>query len=113
MGSGKPLREFLFNDDLATGIYYILKSSQKKILKATNNNFPIFNIGSGENISIKNLSLLIKKIVKFKGNIHFDRNYPDGTFKKNLNSSRIKKLGWKPKVKLKKGLKKVISTRLS
>ena len=113
LGSGKPMREFLFNDDLATGIYYILKSSQKKILKATNNNFPIFNIGSGENISIKNLSLLIKKIVKFKGNIHFDRNYPDGTYKKNLNSNRIKKLGWKPKVNLKKGLKKVISTRLS
>ena len=113
LGSGKPMREFLFNDDLANGIYHILKSPQKKILKATNNNFPIFNIGSGENISIKNLSLLIKKIVKFKGNIYFDRNYPDGTFKKNLNSSRIKKLGWKPKVNLKRGLKKVISTRLN
>jgi len=112
LGTGKPLREFLFNEDLAEAVYCILNSSKKNIIQASSKRFPILNVGSGENISIKNLSEIIKKYVKFKGRIFFNSRYPDGTMKKNLNSNKIKKLGWKPKVNLKKGLKEVIKSRL-
>ena len=61
-GSGKPLREFLFNDDLSEAILLLLKTSKRKILKISNNSFPIFNIGTGKNISIRNLAQLIKKL---------------------------------------------------
>ena len=112
LGTGKPLREFLFNDDLAEAIYLLLKSTKKKIMKASGKKFPIFNVGYGENISIKALSKIIKKYVKFKGEIFFNNKYPDGTMKKNLNSKKIKKLGWIPKTKLKNGLLKVIKSKL-
>ena len=110
-GSGKPLREFMFNDDLSEAIHLILKSSKKKILKITKNDFPILNIGTGKNISIKNLAKLIKKIVNFKGKIKFNRSYPDGTLKKNLNSDRIKLLGWSPKIKLEDGIKIILNQK--
>ena len=112
LGSGKPLREFLINDDLAEAIYLLLKSSKNKIMKASGKKFPIFNVGSGENISIKALSKIIKKYVNFEGEIFFNKKYPDGTMKKNLNSNKIKKLGWKPKINLKKGLSKIIKSKL-
>ena len=110
-GSGKPLREFMFNDDLSEAIHLILKSSKKKILKVTKNDFPIFNVGTGKNISIKNLAKLIKKIVNYKGQIKFNRSYPDGTRKKNLNSSRIKLLGWSPKIKLEDGIRTILNQK--
>ena len=112
LGTGKPLREFLFNDDLAEAIYLLLKSTKNKIMQASGKKFPIFNVGYGENISIKALSQIIKKYVKFKGGIFFNKKYPDGTMKKNLNSKKIKKLGWIPKTKLKNGLLKVIKSKL-
>ena len=106
-GSGRPRREFLFVDDLANAIFYLLKLSDKKLLNI-NKNFPIFNIGSGEEISIKDLAYKIKKICKFEGKIFFDKSFPDGTLRKNLDSSRIKKTGWRPKIKLNQGLVKVL-----
>ena len=59
-----------------------------------------------ENISIKNLARLIKKIIGYNGEIKFNSLYPDGTKEKDLNSNRIKILGWKPKIKLEQGIKK-------
>ena len=106
-GSGKPKREFLFVDDLANAIFHILRLHDNKLLNISKG-FPIFNIGSGEEISIKDLSNKIKKICKFEGKIFFDRNFPDGTLRKNLDSSKIKKTGWKPSIKLNEGLKKVL-----
>ncbi len=106
-GSGRPRREFLFVDDLANAIFYLLKLSDIKLLNI-NKNFPIFNIGSGEEISIKDLAYKIKKICKFEGKIFFDKSFPDGTLRKNLDSSRIKKTGWRPKIKLNQGLVKVL-----
>jgi len=111
LGSGKPLREFLFNDDLSTAILLILKSSKKKILEITGNNFPIFNVGTGKNISIKNLARLVKKIMGFNGSVSFNILYPDGVKKKNLNSDRIKALGWRPKIKLEDGIKKILKQK--
>ena len=110
-GTGKPKREFLFVDDLAYAILYLLKLPKTKIRKIVKN-FPIINIGSGEEISIKNLSHKIKKICKYNGKIFFDTSYPDGTPKKNLDSSIINKIGWKAKTKLDNGLKIVLKNYL-
>ena len=57
--------------------------------------------------------MMIKKILNFNGKIIFNNKYPDGTMKKNLNSSKIKKLGWKPKISLKSGLEKIIKYKLN
>tara|TARA_B100000787_G_scaffold169167_1_gene159605 strand:- start:1393 stop:2337 length:945 start_codon:yes stop_codon:yes gene_type:complete len=110
-GSGKPIREFLHVDDLASAIVVLLKINSIKLKKINKSELPVINVGSGESISIKNLALLIKKISKFKGKIIFDRSYPDGTINKNLDSSKMKKLKWHPKIKLSKGLKKIIESR--
>ena len=110
-GTGKAIREFLFVEDLAEAIFKILKSSKKKLIEASSNNTPIFNVGSGESISIRNLIYKIKNIIKFKGKIIFDNKYPDGTLIKNLNSRKIYSLNWKPKIKLDKGLRIVIDSR--
>lgn len=80
----------------------------KKIFKLQ---LPIINVGTNEEISIKGLSQLIAKFIKFKGKIVFDKKSPDGTYRKGLNLSIIRKLGWYPKIKLKEGLKKVIENR--
>ena len=111
LGTGKPLREFLYVDDLAEAIFIVLKANKNKLKQISGNNFPIINIGTGEIISIKKLAYLIKKKVNFKGKIKFNPKFPDGTLKKNLNSNKIKKLGWKPKTNLNVGLEKVITTR--
>jgi len=110
-GTGKPKREFLFVDDLAYAILYLLKLPKTKIKKIVKN-FPIINVGSGEEISIKNLSHKIKKICKYNGKIFFDTSYPDGTPKKNLDSSIINKIGWKAKTKLDNELKIVLKNYL-
>ena len=110
-GTGKPIREFLFSDDLARAIVRIITIPKKKIMSVTGGEFPIINVGSGESVTIKKLSKLIKKITDYKGKVFFDKRYPDGTFKKNLDSSRIKKLKWKAKVNLFSGLSEVISVR--
>jgi GDP-L-fucose synthase len=113
LGTGKPMREFLYSNDLAEAIFLIIKSKKNKILKVTKGDFPILNVGTGENISIKKLAEMIRKQINFKGKIFFNKNFPDGTMKKNLNSSRIKKLGWKPKVNLKLGIEKVVKYKLN
>lgn len=111
LGSGKPLREFLFNDDLSEAIHLLLTLPKKRILEITKNDFPILNIGTGKNISIRNLAKLIKKNVGYKGQIKFNNFYPDGTKRKNLNSDRIKLLGWKPKTKLEDGIKIILNEK--
>ena len=110
-GSGKPIREFIHVDDLAEAVFTVLNTKNSHFKKIMNDKMPILNIGSGESLSIKKLAYLIKKLVDFKGKIIFDKSYPDGTFKKNLNSKRIKSLNWGPKIKLSKGLKKIIDQR--
>ena len=95
-GTGKPLREFMHVDDLADALIFISKnySSLEPI-----------NVGTGQEISIKNFALLIKEIVNFSGKISFDDSKPDGIKRKLLDCSKINNLGWKPKINLKKGLK--------
>jgi len=94
-GSGKVRREFLNVEDLADAIVFLIK---KKISQ------DYLNVGGGEDISIQRLAFMIKEIVNFKGEIKFNRKYPDGVKVRKVNSSIIRKLGWYPKIRLKKGL---------
>ena len=95
-GTGKPLREFLHVDDLADACVFLAKNY--------NSQEPI-NVGSGEEISIYELAIKIKKLVGFTGNIIFDSHYPDGTYQKLLDLSKLTHLGWKSKINLDLGLK--------
>src|SRR6056300_281301 len=111
LGTGRPLREFINSEDLAEAIILSLKLKNIKLKKKFKNKLPIINIGTKDEISIKNLSKLISELIGFNGEIKFDKKSPDGTFRKNLDTKKINSLGWFPKIKLKVGLKKVIESR--
>jgi GDP-L-fucose synthase len=89
------LREFLFVDDLASAIIDLLETSPKDSL---------INIGSGEEVSIKTLAEMIAKIIGFQGKFTFDSSKPNGTPRKLLDSTRMSKTGWKPRVNLSEGI---------
>lgn len=95
-GSGAPKREFLFADDLADACVLLAKKGTDSL--------PI-NIGTGEDITIKDLAHMIKEVVGFEGRITFDISKPDGTPRKVLDISKIANLGWQPKTSLRDGLK--------
>jgi GDP-L-fucose synthase len=101
-GSGKPIREFIFSEDLGDAIVqsYQLKSYLETPF--------IVNIGSGEEISIRDLATLIAEILNFKGEIVFNSDMPDGVYRKTLDSSFLRKSGWIPKHSLRSGLEKTI-----
>ena len=96
-GTGTPKREFLYVDDLADACVFLMN---------TYNDNEIINIGSGQEVSIKELALLIKKVVGYKGEIFFDPTKPDGTPRKFLDISRLNELGWKSRTGLLEGVKK-------
>lgn len=95
-GSGNVKREFLNVDDLASAVSFCLK---KKIDKS------FINVGSKDYLKIKDLALSIQKISKFSGKIKFNKKFPDGVNERKLDTSILDKLGWKPKINLKDGLK--------
>ena len=95
-GSGKPLREFLNVDDLADACLFLMDHYE-------GNNF--FNVGYGKEVTIMELAELVKKTVGFEGEIVLDTSKPDGTMRKLTDISRIKGLGWEPKITLEAGLK--------
>ena len=106
-GSGNPKREFLHVDDLAQACIFFMKNvSAKNIYEELN--LSHVNIGTGLDISIKELAALICKIIEFKGKLKFDKSKPDGTPRKLLDISASQNLGWKPKTHLKDGLAKTI-----
>ena len=94
-GSGTPLREFLFVDDLADALVFLLENYNEPEL---------INVGSGEEVSIAELAKLIAETIGFNGGIQLDRSKPDGTMRKVMDSSRIREAGWKPTTGLKEGL---------
>ena len=96
-GSGKPTRELLFVDDLVSALEVIIESSPKE---------EIINVGSGNEISIKDLANKISLISGYKGKVIFDTSKPDGVLRKTLDSSLISSLNWSPKVDLDDGLKR-------
>lgn len=97
-GTGTALREFLHVADLADAILHLLTLNPASIPDW-------INIGSSTEISIKDLGTLIKNIVDFKGSLYFDASKPDGTPRKILDSSKIKSLGWAPKISLENGIR--------
>ncbi|WP_157151261.1 GDP-L-fucose synthase [Brachyspira sp. SAP_772] len=98
-GSGNPLREFMCSDDLAEACIYLMENKDAKDIGK------FINIGSGKEVTIKELAELIKKVVGFKGGIKLDSSKPDGTMRKLLDVSKINSLGWKYKTELEDGLK--------
>ena len=107
-GTGKPKREFLHVDDLADATVKIMNLSKSKYNKVAGEKFPFINVGSGSDISIKDLAKLISKIVGFKGKMIFDKSKPDGTFRKLMDNTKLRKIKWKPKISLNSGIKKTI-----
>lgn len=96
-GSGMPRREFLYADDLASALVFLMKEYDDS---------GFINVGSGEDISIRDLAELIRKVVGYPGRLTFDSTKPDGTPRKLLDVSRINSLGWKPRVSVEEGIRK-------
>ena len=103
-GSGKPLREFLYVDDLSEAILFCLENVDAKDVYSRNVSH--LNCGSRDEISINDLICLIKEVIGFDGDVTFDTSKPDGTFRKKMDNSRIKDLGFESKTSLKDGLLK-------
>jgi GDP-L-fucose synthase len=99
-GTGSPKREFLYADELADACLFLMES---------HNDSGLVNIGVGEDISILDLALLVKKIVGFEGDVLTDTTKPDGTSRKLMDVSKLNGLGWKAKITLEEGIQKVFN----
>jgi GDP-L-fucose synthase len=97
-GTGAPRREFLHVDDLAEACFFLMQHY---------NEAQFLNVGTGEDIAIKDLALLVKKIVGYEGEIYFNTSKPDGTPRKLMDVSKLHSLGWKHKISLEEGIKSV------
>jgi GDP-L-fucose synthase len=109
-GSGKPMREFLWSEDMADACVFLLenrdfKDTYDKSTKEIRNTH--INIGTGKDISIKELAQTIQKVIGFKGELYFNTDKPDGTMKKLTDVSKLHSLGWKHKVELEDGIQKI------
>ncbi len=94
-GTGEPKREFLYADDLANACFFLMQNY---------NEAGLINIGTGEDIAIKELATLIKEIVGFKGSIVYDTSKPDGTPRKLMDVGKLTAMGWTPAIQLKEGI---------
>ncbi len=99
-GSGTPLREFLHVDDLSDACLFLMEHYNEREL---------VNIGTGTDLPIKDLALLIMQVAKYKGEIKFDSTKPDGTPRKLMDVTKLMTLGWKPKISLEEGIRMVYS----
>lgn len=99
-GTGSPMREFLFVDDLANACVFLMNNYEEDIW---------INVGTGVDVTIKELAEKIKEVVGFEGEIIWDTTKPDGTPRKLLNIDKIKNLGWNPKTSLDEGIRKTYS----
>lgn len=94
-GTGTPLREFLFVDDLADACYLLMQDYNEK---------QFVNVGCGEDISIKDLINVVKNVIGYGGEIKFDTTKPDGTPRKLMDATKLRNMGWKPKISLEEGI---------
>lgn len=94
-GSGAPRREFLFVDDLAEAAYMLMQNYNEK---------QFLNVGCGDDVTIKELAAMVKRVIGFEGEITFDASRPDGTPQKLMDVSKVKSLGWSPKIELEQGI---------
>jgi GDP-L-fucose synthase len=105
-GTGEPRREFLYSDDAADACIFLMNLDDDKFAMAIggDHTWPTVNIGSGEDLTIRELSELIAEVVGFKKDLLFDHSKPDGTPRKLLDVSRLRTMGWTPRVSLREGL---------
>ena len=104
-GTGKPFREFLHVDDMASAAIHIMNLEKSEYLKNTEPQLSHINVGSGKEYTISDLAMLIAETVNFKGNIKFDKDKPDGTPRKLIDSTLLRSMGWEPQLDLRKGLR--------
>jgi len=103
-GSGTPLREFLYVDDAAAACVHVMDLDHATYATQTQPMLSHINVGSGEEVTIADLARTVARVVGYQGEILFDRTKPDGTPRKLMDSSRLRSLGWRPKVALEAGL---------
>lgn len=106
-GTGSPLREFLYADDLAEACVFLVENADYKDMAFTDASGTVqshINVGSGKEATIREMAEIVKEVVGFEGAIEWDHSKPDGTPRKLMDSSRINALGWKPQISLKEGL---------
>jgi len=101
-GSGKPRREFLYVDDMTDAVYFIMRNVDSENIY--NNRITHINIGTGEDISIDELAILVKKITNYQGTIKYNTSKPDGMLVKKLDVTRLNQIGWKPQISFKEGI---------
>ncbi len=107
-GSGRPLREFLYVDDLANACLHLMQQTPEVVAALGSPQCAHLNVGSGEEISIAGLAHLVAEVIGFDGRIVFDESKPDGTPRKLLDSSKLRSLGWQPRVSLREGLHRTV-----
>ena len=113
-GTGSALREFMFSADIGNAISFILNLDEEKFSDLVDPDLcPIINMGSGDEISIRDLAFKVAKTVGYDGKIVFDPSKPDGTPRKLLDSSRLFKLGWKMNTNLDNGMQLAYQDYLS
>ncbi len=105
-GTGNAKREFLYVDDMAKATIHFMNMSKKQLETKISPMLSHVNVGTGKDISIKDLASLISKVVGYKGKIVYDPSKPDGTLRKRLDTTIIESFGWKPKTDLLRGLEK-------
>lgn len=103
-GTGTPKREFLYVDDLADAVHFLMEQSIETVNEAAPDR--IFNVGVGDDISIRELAVLVGDVVGFQGTLEFDTSKPDGTPRKLLDVTRVNKLGWQAQTSLEEGIYK-------
>jgi GDP-L-fucose synthase len=112
-GSGAPMREFLYVDDMASASTYVMNLDATKYLESVEPMLSHINVGSGSDISIIELAKLISKVIGYQGSIVLDPSKPDGSPKKLMDSSLINRLNWQPEVSLEVGLNHAYKSYLS
>ena len=103
-GSGKPMREFLYVDDMASASVHVMSLDKSVYQSHTKPMLSHLNVGSGVDVSINQLAQLIKKVTGYGGEIKFDISKPDGSQRKLMNSSKLMDMGWSSKIDLKEGI---------
>jgi GDP-L-fucose synthase len=104
-GSGKPLREFLFSNDFADACVHLMTLDDQTFGTLLSESFPpLVNVGYGSDMTIRELAETVCKVLGFTGSLVFDASKPDGTQRKLMDSSRLRSLGWQPKVDLETGI---------
>lgn len=106
-GSGNPMREFLFSDDMADACVFLMNLPEAEFRRLTGNpeQAPLVNVGSGSDLTIRELANKVCAVLEFEGEIVFDTSKPDGTPRKLMDSSRLFSYGWRPRITLEEGIR--------